>query len=441
MTTLVCALAALAAVPRTPASARAPSRARAHAAESAAPRPLAFAGAPATDRERQLVGLLLIDLGELVPTSEWLPELTPWDALRYVRAALNERSGCDDDQVLSHARNRLTATAHWRSSEGVDGIVRREPKAFAMPSFFLAHKQTTPAEEARWLMGSDRAGRPVALFQVDRHFPGEISIDLWSQFVVFNAEATIEERGVARGPGGQFSLVVDRSRSSLRNQYVIEDRPKVCTQLLPALKTLTLPWSPIPLGPFVFVRQGSQASHRGASKADCALPRAARCGVHRSRERHLLHRVASGAEIPLAADSRQVCAHPWVRLARAPGSGGRWRLRVAGALAACGRARCDPDVIAAERVVRAFCLLLWLAVTSFALSSTRRLRCSLPPSYSCIRFNMTQKLRRCILVVFLLRVPVVTSFSNTLRLRERLAPTLRLFTRMSLITLRPVRPV
>ena len=85
-------------------------------------------------------------------------------------------------------------------------------------------------DEAGWLPGNDSRGRPVALFQVDRHLPGEITTDLWSRFVVYNAEQTIAERGVAVGPGGQFSLIVDRTKSSIRNQD-----PRLAIAVLPAL--------------------------------------------------------------------------------------------------------------------------------------------------------------------------------------------------------------
>lgn len=179
---------------------------------------LSFANVPATNVETRLVDRLLTDAAELEPASAWLATLTRWDALRYARAALNERRGCDDEEILQHARDRLNATAQWRIAENVEGIVEREAQEYAMPAFFRAHKQSEPAEEARWLRGCDSRGRPVAIFQVDRHVPGEIDTDLWNRFVVYNAEATIQEQGVARGPGGQFSLVVDRSRSSLRNQ-------------------------------------------------------------------------------------------------------------------------------------------------------------------------------------------------------------------------------
>ena len=42
------------------------------------------------------------------------------------------------------------------------------------------------------------------------------------------AEKAIAEKGIARGPGGQFSLVVDRSSSGLRNQD-----PRLALSLLP----------------------------------------------------------------------------------------------------------------------------------------------------------------------------------------------------------------
>ena len=173
---------------------------------SFSPSELAFAGVAATHIEARLVGRLMVEAPLLEPASAWLAELGPCDALRYARAALNERRGCDEDEVLAHARERLVATALWRRDEQVDGIVERERESFSMPAFFRKHKTNQPTDEAGWLSGADAQGRPVALFQVDRHVPGEISTDLWRRFVVYNAEATIAECGVAQGPGGQFSV-------------------------------------------------------------------------------------------------------------------------------------------------------------------------------------------------------------------------------------------
>lgn len=194
------------------------------------PSDFGFAGVPATSVEQRLVARVLADAAALEPASGWLRALSPWDALRYVRAALNERRGCEEGAVLQHACERLAATARWRMDERVDGIVAREANNLAMPAFFRAHKTTAPQDEARWLAGTDARGRPVALFQVDRHVPGEISTELWSRFVAYNAEATIAERQVAVGPGGQFSLIVDRTRSSVRNQD-----PRLAVAVLPAL--------------------------------------------------------------------------------------------------------------------------------------------------------------------------------------------------------------
>ena len=148
---------------------------------------------------------------------------------------MNERRGCEEDEVLAHAQDRLQRTARWRLDENVEGIVEREASLYAMPAFFEANKDSdpksgAPIEEACWLRGADARGRPVALFQADRHRPGEISNELWSRFVVYNAEATLSERGVARGPNGQFSLIVDRSASSLANQD-----PQLAVAVLPAL--------------------------------------------------------------------------------------------------------------------------------------------------------------------------------------------------------------
>ena len=127
---------------------------------------LSFSSVPATDVEERLVERLLSDVTTLEPESAWLATLTPWDALRYTRVAINERSGSDEEALLAHARDRLAATARWRIAEKVEGIVERERETYAMPAFFRTHKLSEPKEEARWLSGTDARGRPVALFQV-----------------------------------------------------------------------------------------------------------------------------------------------------------------------------------------------------------------------------------------------------------------------------------
>jgi hypothetical protein len=191
---------------------------------------LSFAGVMATGAETRLVERVLSGAPTLVPDSPWLAALSQWDALRYVRAAINERRGEEEAAVLEHAMSRLRSTAAWRMEGGVDDILSTGDASLAMPAFFHEHKQTTPAEEACWLPGLDARRRPVALFRADRHTPGEIDTELWKKFVIYNAEATIAERGVSRGPDGQFSLIVDRSSSSLRNQD-----PKLAISVLPTL--------------------------------------------------------------------------------------------------------------------------------------------------------------------------------------------------------------
>ena len=63
-----------------------------------------------------------------------------------------------------------------------------------------------------------------------RNFRKSNAGSLWRRFVVYNAEHAIETLGVAEGPGGQFSLVVDRSTSGRRNQD-----PKLALAVLPEL--------------------------------------------------------------------------------------------------------------------------------------------------------------------------------------------------------------
>ena len=202
-------------------------------AEDAPPPPtlrmpgLSFAGQPATDRELRLIQAVGDSLAD---GDGWLSSLMPADKLRFVRACANEQPKATDEDVTAAALDRLQATAAWRREEHVDGILEREPD-LRIERFFEAHK---PGEDKRveavWLPGRDHLGRRTACFFADRHIPGELETSLWRRFVVYNAEHAIETLGVARAPGGQFSLVVDRSSSGRRNQD-----PKLALAVLPEL--------------------------------------------------------------------------------------------------------------------------------------------------------------------------------------------------------------
>ena len=188
---------------------------------------LSFAGQPATDRELRLVRAV----GDSLAGGDgWLSGLSPADKLRFVRACANEQPKATDEDVASAALDRLRATAAWRREEHVDGMLEREPD-LQIERFFDVHK---PGEDKRveavWLSGRDHRGRSTACFFADRHIPGELETSLWRRFVVYNAELAIETLGVAEGPGGQFSLVVDRSTSGRRNQD-----PKLALAVLPEL--------------------------------------------------------------------------------------------------------------------------------------------------------------------------------------------------------------
>lgn len=188
---------------------------------------LSFAGEPATDRELRLVQAV----GDSLTGGDgWLSRLSPADKLRFVRACANEQPKATNDEVAAAALSRLQSTAAWRREEDVDGILEREPDLW-LERFFDAHK---PGEDKRvetvWLPGRDHRGRLTACFFADRHVPGELETSLWRRFVVYNAEYAIETLGVAEGPGGQFSLVVDRSSSGRRNQD-----PKLALAVLPEL--------------------------------------------------------------------------------------------------------------------------------------------------------------------------------------------------------------
>ena len=188
---------------------------------------LSFAGQPATDRELRLIRAVGDSLAD---GDGWLSSLSPADQLRFVRACANEQPKAADEDVTAAALDRLQATAAWRREENIDGILEREPE-LRIDRFFDVHK---PGEDTRveavWLPGRDHLGRHTACFFADRHIPGELETSLWRRYVVYNAEHAIETLGVAEGPGGQFSLVVDRSSSGRRNQD-----PKLALAVLPEL--------------------------------------------------------------------------------------------------------------------------------------------------------------------------------------------------------------
>ena len=203
------------------------------------PPPLSFGWRAASAREARLVDAALASLSEAgegggaggAGGEAWLRRLSRTDVLRFVRARGGQAA---EVRALDGVQAALRSTAAWRSDERVDGILDREG-ALSLETFFALHNDEAGGEaagagEARWLRGRDRAGRPTAVFFADRHRPGQIPTETWRRFVVYNAEAAIRDLGVADGPGGQFSLVVDRSSSGVRNQD-----PALAIAVLPAL--------------------------------------------------------------------------------------------------------------------------------------------------------------------------------------------------------------
>ena len=193
--------------------------------------PLTFAQQPASQFELTMVSCIRAREGEwraretAALDSGWFDRLTDWDVLRYIRACTGGGIGEEVEEVAEAVRIRLLATARWRSEREVDALLTRNE--YEMGSFFDARKSGEaapqggePAHEVEWLAGRDSFGRPVAVFYADRHTPGEIPLSDWEEFVIYSAEAAVAKYALARGPGGQFSLIVDRSSSGLRNQDV-----------------------------------------------------------------------------------------------------------------------------------------------------------------------------------------------------------------------------
>ena len=194
---------------------------------------LIFAGQPASTEEMALLDEVAVFLAKARPDfkSNWLKNLTRTDLLRYARAVAADGSvSADIDAVAT----RILKTAEWREQEDVDGLFANAADVYALDRFFEKQKDQSESDdalqEAYWLDGSDRLNRPVSLFVADRHRPGEISIEEWKKLVLYNGELAIKEMGVAEGPHGQFTLIVDRSKSSIANQD-----PGLALELLPEL--------------------------------------------------------------------------------------------------------------------------------------------------------------------------------------------------------------
>ncbi|MGB1604245.1 MAG: hypothetical protein ACPIOQ_66545, partial [Promethearchaeia archaeon] len=204
---------------------------------------LVFANSPATSSEMEMVArvdALLSKVSE-AKSSNWLAHTTHIDILRYVRAVAGGRgistpSAEDDiaDEFVAEVEGRLLKTAAWREERGVDAIAADDQ--WSLDRFFALRKTAQEGsgpesvQEAIWLDGVDAQGRPVACFFADRHTPGEIDMDSWRNLVLHSGEYAIREQGVADGPGGQFTLLVDRSRSGIGNQD-----PQLALALLPEL--------------------------------------------------------------------------------------------------------------------------------------------------------------------------------------------------------------
>lgn len=183
---------------------------------------LCFAGIPASVDEEKAVALVKKNLIEDGGAQHlpWIDRVDDFDVLRYVRAAGS----------VDGATARMLATAVWRTEQRLDDLIANETHLWQLDCFFRRLKPEGSLPEAEWLDGFDARGRPIAIFYADRHTPDEISRDDWRKMVLFNAELAIRDRGVARGPGGQFSLVVDRTKSGAENQD-----PGLALALLPEL--------------------------------------------------------------------------------------------------------------------------------------------------------------------------------------------------------------
>lgn len=225
------------------------------------PPPLSFGWRAASAREARLVDAALASLSEAgegggeggAGGEAWLRRLSRTDVLRFVRARGGQAA---EVRALDGVQAALRSTAAWRSDERVDGILDREGALLSLETFF---KQR------------DEAGRPTAVFFADRHRPGQIPTETWRRFVVYNAEAAIRDLGVADGPGGQFSLVVDRSSSGVRNQD-----PALAIAVLPAL----VQHYPGLLGEVIVAPVNAQWRLLGRLARRLALPRRGDAALH-----------------------------------------------------------------------------------------------------------------------------------------------------------------
>ena len=145
-------------------------------------------------------------------SSAWLRERTRTDLLRYTRAVAAGRPV--QPAMATEVEERLLSTARWREAEGIDAVAADE--RYGLESFFEGRE----AVEAVWLPGRDPAGRVVACFFADRHTPGSIPTEEWRRCVIHNGELCVREKGIAEGPNGQLTLIVDRTSSGRANQDV-----------------------------------------------------------------------------------------------------------------------------------------------------------------------------------------------------------------------------
>ena len=189
---------------------------------------LIFAGAPATPDEVDAVAKVERAIGPACASSGWLETLTRVDTLRYVRAVASG-GAVNAPEVQAEVVRRLLATQEWHETAQVEAIATDED--YSLERFFSRLKPgRADAQEAQWLEGTDGKGRAVAIFFAGRHLPGEIASDEWRKLVIHNGELAVRDKGVAAGPGGQLTLVIDRTASRLRNQD-----PRLALTLLPEL--------------------------------------------------------------------------------------------------------------------------------------------------------------------------------------------------------------
>jgi len=127
--------------------------------------------------------------------SVWIDNLGDVDVLRYLLAFGS----------AENAWGKLQATARWRKSEQIDGILSED-----MSNVF------EPGKEEMVYLPADKNGRPILLYRSALHIPGKIDPVMYTRYVTQQTERAVAQYGL--GSTAESCVLVDRIGSGLKNQ-------------------------------------------------------------------------------------------------------------------------------------------------------------------------------------------------------------------------------